>query len=440
MNASMVEEAGPSRCSSGPRHMTQLVWKPWKHCFAPCTVTGRAPGWPLQLLIWMDAHAPLELRPKLFLGKCIRSTVLFSLPPVVTWISAAGGCHWPAWDKSSIARGGLSLPKKCSNRRATSNPSAMVWTHVNFTDFFAPVAKMPWVRDVKAWTAASASALLAAVQKGAGTQSRVPWDNGGPTGRVGTSLVFESRPIMTRRSILLVSVFNFLVGGWEIFRLGGIVEESGRDSSASSRPECPVFSSSAQSIAHRGMGASNSSLISLAHLSAQWTGEAIGSGYESSWLETTSVSTWVEVMLPESSRRWEEAPAQLLVHGSPGIVSSSESIAVASARSIHCSNAACTLVEADIAHLATWLSRGFMFRARLSRRALEEKDIQHTRPLSLTHALFRPSTKKKAANEWQTGLYLLHTLSRLRTAELSPPRFVSCHHHGLFLGEKQTFN
>lgn len=45
MKASMVEEAGPSRCSSGPRHMTQLIsLKAMETLFVPRTVTGRAPG------------------------------------------------------------------------------------------------------------------------------------------------------------------------------------------------------------------------------------------------------------------------------------------------------------------------------------------------------------------------------------------------------------
>ena len=35
-----------------------------------------------------------------------------------------------------------------------------------------------------------------------------------------------------------------------------------------------------------------------------------------------------------------------------------------------------------------------------------------------------PSTKRKAAGEWQTGLYLLQALSRLGTAKLLPPQFV----------------
>jgi len=33
--------------------------------------------------------------------------------------------------------------------------------------------------------------------------------------------------------------------------------------------------------------------------------------------------------------------------------------------------------------------------------------------------------KKMAADEWQTGLYLLHALSRVGTARLSPLQFVS---------------
>ena len=43
-----------------------------------------------------------------------------------------------------------------------------------------------------------------------------------------------------------------------------------------------------------------------------------------------------------------------------------------------------------------------------------------------------PSSKKKAAGEWQTCLYLLHALSGIGTAELSPPRFL--------FGKQHTFN